>query len=169
VEGTAIIAREFGAQLAQSGVSEPVIEKAKRLLDHISILEEARIAASQAGTGALHDVTEGGLATALEEFSIAGGYGIAVQVPRIPIFPETDRLCRAMGIDPLGLIGSGSLLISCTAGSSEILLRKLAASGIPAAHIGTVLDERPGIRAFDGEAEVEWPRFAVDEIARLFA
>ncbi len=35
-------------------------------------MAEARIAAATAGTSAMHDVTEGGLATALEELSIAG-------------------------------------------------------------------------------------------------
>ncbi len=169
VEGTAIIAREFEHRLIEQGVASAVIDRAKAMLDHISVLPEALIAADTHGVSALHDVTEGGLATALEEFSIAGNFGIRIQIEQILIYPETEVLCSALHIDPLGLIGSGSLLISCRPTASTELLLQLHDGGIQAAHIGTVMDQPPGITAKEGQHQREWPRFAVDEITRLFA
>jgi hydrogenase expression/formation protein HypE len=76
---------------------------------------------------------------------------------------------RPLKIDPLGLIGSGSLLICCRPHATALLLERLDASHIRAARIGTVVEAPPGISAVDGEAAAPWPRFHVDEIARLFA
>jgi hydrogenase maturation factor len=169
VEGTAIIAREFEDQLLDQGVSQDTITQAKELISRISVIEEARIAADMDGVKALHDITEGGLATALEEFSIAGRFGIEVQVSRIPILPETEAVCLPFNIDPLGLIGSGSLLICCRPDVSEPLQDKCMSAGIDITHIGSVTNKSPGIVAIDGKTIVPWSRFAVDEITRLFA
>lgn len=168
IEGTALIAREFARQLAEAGVEDATIERAKSFISRISVIEEARIAAAVDGVKALHDITEGGIATALEEFSIAGGYGLAIAMNRIPILPETEAVCAPFQINPLGLIGSGSLLICCRPAGTDRLLAELEAAGIQAAVIGSVVDEKPGIVARHGQEVVDWPRFAVDEIARLF-
>ncbi len=169
VEGTAIIAREFGLQLTKLGLAAAEIEACRRFLDHISIIPEARIAAAVSGTSAMHDVTEGGLATALEELSAAGGFGIRVHLDQIPIFPETRRVCRLLGVQPLGLIGSGSLLICCRPGSCRRLETALLRAGIRAARIGEVLNKGPGIEAIRKGRPRRWATFEVDEIATLFS
>ena len=56
------------------GMSDEVLARCRRVLDQIGVMEEARIASACPGTRALHDVTEGGVATALSELSTAGGY-----------------------------------------------------------------------------------------------
>lgn len=168
IEGTALIAREFAAQLADSGIDHRTIAHAQSFLSRISVVEEAAIAAGTDGVKALHDVTEGGVATAIEEFSEAGACAIEVQVGDIPILPETEAVCAPFKLNPLGLIGSGSLLICCHPDSSEQLQKKLEAAGIEIALIGTVIDGTPGVVAKDGKAIIDWPRFVVDEITRLF-
>lgn len=169
IEGTAIIARDFEEQLSAFGIDQDTINKAKGFISQISVIEEARIAAAHDGVKSLHDITEGGLATSLEEFSIAGEHGIEVQVTQIPILQETEAVCLPFGLDPLGLIGSGSLLICCRPDVSEPLQQKLQAAGIDCALIGIVTTDTPGIVALDGEAIIPWPRFTVDEITRLFS
>lgn len=168
VEGTSIIARELGDQLQNKGMTAEEIDRCKAFLDEISILTEARIAASVPGTSAMHDITEGGLATALEELSIAGGHGIRVETEAIPIYPETRRIGELLSVDPLGLIGSGSLLIACRPDGAEALADAIRDAGITVTAIGEVTDEPPGIQAFREGVSVPWPRFEVDEIARLF-
>lgn len=168
VEGTAIMAREFGPRLAQAGIAATDIAAGRDLLDQIGILAEARIAAQDGLATAMHDVTEGGLAMALEELSIAGGHGIRVDMDRIPILDLTRRFCAALGLDPLGVIGSGSLLITCRAADGQRLSARLRAAKIAAEHIGEVLAAAPGITACRMDAPVRWPRFDTDEIARLF-
>lgn len=168
VEGTAILAREFGRRLKALGMTAGEIQSCRDFLDRISILPEAAAAAGE-GASAMHDVTEGGIATALAELSAAGGFALRVEMDRIPVFPETRRLCRLLGIDPLGLIGSGSLLICCRPGSAVRLAAGLRRKGIAVSRIGTVGRPGAGIQAFRGGRPATWPSFEVDEIARLFA
>jgi len=168
VEGTAIIAREFGGRLAQLGLPDAEIEKCREFLTDISIITEARIAAQFGATSAMHDVTEGGLATALEEMSIAGGHQIRIDLDAIPVFAETRKICRLLSIQPLGLIGSGSLLICCRESGCSSLMKSIRQNGIEVACIGEVRDPGQGIRAIKKGRSTDWPRFEVDEITKLF-
>lgn len=168
VEGTAIIAREFGDRLMGLGVTEDEIEKCRQFLFDISILEEAKIAGRSKGVSAMHDVTEGGLATALEELSIAGKHRIIVYMDMIPVYPQTENLCRLLDIDPIGLIGSGSLLICCRKDEAEHLMSRIQDAGIDVTCIGEVLEAGRGIEALKQEKPAYWPCFEVDEITRLF-
>jgi HAD superfamily hydrolase (TIGR01509 family) len=168
VEGTAIVAREFDARLLSKGLSRREINTGKGFLDRISIVPEARLAAADRLASAMHDVTEGGLATALEELSIAGGHRIRVDLDRIPYYPETRKMCALLGLNPLGLIGSGSLLICCRTEHCDRLLERLRAAGIAATVIGQVMAAGSGIDARRAGQSAEWPHFDVDEITRLF-
>ncbi len=172
VEGTAILARDFGEALTAWGLTGAQIEKCAALLTEpgISVLPESRIAAKSGCATAMHDVTEGGLATALEELSEAGGNRIRIFRDRIPVLEETQMLCLPLGIDPLGLIGSGSLLITCRPGEVGRLLAALREAGIDAACIGEVLGEGAGIEALacEGGKAAHWPKFPVDELARIY-
>ncbi len=170
IEGTSIIAREFGVKLRMLGMEPGAIERCRRLLEDpgISVRQEAEIAAASGSVSAMHDITEGGLSTALEELSIACRHRIRIRADRIPILTETAQICRLLNAAPLGLIGSGSLLICCRAEAAEGLGQAIRKAGIEAELIGEVLDEGAGIEAIDATgASVPWPRFDVDEIARL--
>lgn len=168
VEGTAIIARDFEKRLRGLGLTTIEIEQGQRFVDDISILEEASIAARFPGISAMHDVTEGGLATALMELSSAGGHRICVDMDHIPVFPVTAKICRLLGLDPLGLIGSGSLLICCRARNSESLMKEIQNVGIDATIIGWVSDRGRGVETIQEGSQRPWPFFEVDEITKLF-
>ena len=168
VEGTAIIAREMEHKLLSMGFSQSDIDACKTFLDHISILEEARIAKNIGGVTAMHDVTEGGLATAAYELSVAGQHRIQIDMNHIPVFSQTQRICDAFHISPLGLIGSGSLLICCSPHTKDDIISAIRNAGIDATCIGKVLEDGEGIMAKDGLKSVMWPEFKVDELARLF-
>ena len=168
VEGTAIIAREFGDRLEELGVSRKDMERSSRFLDFISVLDEARVAARIEGVSAMHDVTEGGLATALAELSIAGNHRIRVTIENIPIFKETIRICGLLKLDPLGLIGSGSLIICCRQYSADLVMAEIRKAGIAVKDIGEVRESGKGVEALQHRRPVPWPTFEVDEIARLF-
>ena len=167
IEGTGLIAREFRSQLIGAGMAESEIAECAAFLDRVGILAEAGIARSFPGVSAMHDVTEGGLATAVRELGAAGGRRLRLYVEKIPVYPQTRRLCAALGLDPLGLIGSGSLLITCSPGESGALLRAVAGEGIEVAVIGEVLGEGEGVEALRDGGAAEWPRFERDEVARL--
>jgi hydrogenase maturation factor len=168
VEGTAIIAREFGDRLSVLGMTESDIEASKQFLFSISILEEAQIARDCEGVSAMHDITEGGLATALMELSIAGKHRIRVHMDRIPVFPQTKKICTLLGIDPMGLIGSGSLLICSRKNETETIMGSIRNAGIDIACIGEVIEAGRGIEAVSKAGPAVWPSFEVDEITRLY-
>jgi len=167
VEGTALLAREHRSRLLATGVGVDEIEEARAFLDRIGILEEARIAGSFDGVTALHDVTEGGLATAVRELGAAGGRRLRLHMERIPVYPQTERFCSVLGLDPLGLIGSGSLLLSCSPADAGPLAEAIAAAGIEVTEIGEVLGRGEGIDASREGVRGEWPLFARDEVSRL--
>jgi hydrogenase maturation factor len=129
--------------------------------------DEARVARSFAGVTSMHDVTEGGLATAIRELGAAGGRRLRVHVDRIPVYPQTARVSSVLGIDPLGLIGSGSLLITCSSADAGPLAAAVADVGIEIADIGEVLEPGEGVEALNGGVPVEWPRFVRDEVSRV--
>ena len=169
VEGTAIIAREFSDRLSVLGMTESDIETCKQFLFSISILEEAQIARDCGGVSAMHDITEGGLATALMELSIAGEHRIRVNIDRIPVFPQTEKMCTLLGIDPMGLIGSGSLLICSRKNETEMIMDSIQNAGIDIARIGEVMETGRGVEAVSKAGPAAWPSFEVDEITRLYS
>jgi hydrogenase maturation factor len=168
IEGTSILAREKSAELAGE-FGEAFLRGCRRLADDpgISVLEEARIAVRSGRVHSLHDPTEGGLANALHEVAAAAGCGVSVEEDRIPVLEECRLLCEHFGLDPLGLIASGSLLITVETSDSEKVIRSLQKAGIPAAKIGTITRKEQGVKIVRFGRLRDLPRFERDEIARI--
>ena len=87
----------------------------------------------------MHDVTEGGVLGSLLEMSIASKLGFQLDREKVPIDPSTVDICSKLGIDPLRLIGSGSLLIACTKIDSSEVIAELKAAKISCTEMGTFL------------------------------
>ena len=170
IEGTAIIARER-ADLARSVLSAESQARCAGLLRDpgISVVRDARAALEVGGVHAMHDPTEGGVATGVWELAEAAGVGIVIEQRALNVLPECARLCESIGLDPLGLIASGALLISARADRVPDIVSALEARGIAAAIVGEVDDSGSGcrLRSTDGALR-PLPRFDRDEIARLF-
>ncbi len=169
VEGTAIIARELGERLRGS-LPEALLRRAAAFLHEpgIGIVREAAILTDTGHVHAMHDPTEGGVAGGLWELCAAAGVGAVVEAEALPFYAETRAICEVLGLDPLGLIASGSLLAAVEAEAAEAVLTALHAAGIEATRIGTVTAEADLLlRERDGRLR-PFPRFARDEIARLF-
>ncbi|MBN1936873.1 MAG: hydrogenase expression/formation protein, partial [Anaerolineae bacterium] len=90
VEGTAIMALEKAADL-QGRFSADFLARCRGFLHDpgISVLREAQIAVQNATVHAMHDPTEGGVATGLWELAAASGVGLEVDEAAIPVFEET--------------------------------------------------------------------------------
>ena len=169
VEGTAILAREAAETLREAGVGEEVLARAARLLFEpgISVRREAEIAC-EAGARSMHDPTEGGLATGLLEMASASGLGLRVDAARIPVLPECRMLCDALGLDPMGLIASGSLLAAVPPDRAAGLIDALGDAGIEAWEIGRFTEPSAGLKLETDLGVEELPRFDRDELARYF-
>jgi hydrogenase maturation factor len=167
VEGTALLAQERAEQLIPL-IGDDLVRRASHLLHDpgISVVEDCAAALSVKGVTALHDPTEGGLATAIREIAAPAGLGASVLGDHIPVLPETVAVCEALGLDPLGLLASGSLLIAVSRKLAADVRVAIGASGIPVAEIGVLTEEKEFRITRDGVVE-PLPDFAVDEIARL--
>lgn len=171
IEGTAILARESAQDLRNAGVEQGVIDQAAGLLfaPGISVAADARIAVQAADVHAMHDPTEGGLATGLLELATAAGVGLTVDLDRIPILDECRTLCQALGLDPIGLIASGALLVALPPQDVPSLIEALAEEGIEAAEIGRVTAQKDGLKLRVGREDQTLPVFERDELARWFS
>jgi hydrogenase maturation factor len=134
----------------------------------ISVMAEALSAAEVGGVHAMHDPTEGGVATGLQELSLAANVGLEIFADRLPYHPDCLTLCQRFGLDPLGIIASGSLLIAADPGFAPAIQNRLADIGIQVARIGRVRPPEFGLQLVGPEGKRPLPTFARDEIAKLF-
>jgi hydrogenase maturation factor len=168
-EGTAVIAGEFPEMLMENGMTEEEVQKAAAFADEISIAPEAQAAVKTGAVTAMHDVTEGGIAAALYELSVAGKRRLQLDLQRITIHPMTEKVCKAAGLDPLGLIGSGCLLLTCREDGGGSLERAFRERGISYAIIGKVMGEGADLDVRKAGEPAEMPEFETDEITRLYS
>jgi hydrogenase maturation factor len=169
VEGTAIMAREREQELGALFSAE-FLRRCKGFLHDpgISVVRDALIAAEAAPVHAMHDPTEGGVATGLWELALASGVGLEVDAARIPVFEETQLLCEALELNPLGVIASGALLIAVSSADVEAVRTALIGAGIEVEPIARATPPEQGcvLRMLQGLEPL--PRYDQDEIARLF-
>lgn len=152
IEGTAILASDFRDALLDAGVDESVIDSGASFFEEISVMPAAAVLGPVAT--AMHDPTEGGVLNGLVELACASGVRIDVASGDVPVRPETERLCAAMGVDPVRVFGSGALLATVPADAVDDALAALDEDGIEASRVGTVTapssEEDPGV-VYDGE------------------
>ncbi len=170
VEATAIIAREKRQELMARGYTADYLDRCAAFLQRpgISVVRDARIAAAAGTVRALHDPTEGGVATGLFELATASQVGLEIFSDALHLASESACLCREYGLDPLGVISSGALLIGCAADAATDIVGALKEAGIPARQIGTAQPQEFGLCLRGAAGLVPLPRFDVDEITRLF-
>lgn len=170
LEGAAILARQKEHDLRARGVPARTIARAKQFLraPGLSVVPEAEIACELATVHAMHDPTEGGIATALVELAEAAGVGLRIDATRVMVLPEGRALCDAFGLDPLGTIASGALLLTLDPADAGIVIHALAREAIDCHFIGQVVDRAQGVTLVDGNRQWPMPVFPQDEIAKLF-
>ncbi len=101
IEGTALLARERTPELV-AALGEATVSRAAKLLrlPGISIVRDARAILESEGVTALHDPTEGGIATAIHEIASASRCGAEILEEAVPVLSETKAICTHFGLDP---------------------------------------------------------------------
>jgi hydrogenase maturation factor len=167
IEGTALLARERANDLIPA-IGEQVVHRAAKLLrlPGISIVRDAATVLAVDGVTALHDPTEGGIATAIHEIASASQCGADVLADSLPVLPETTAICAHFGIDPLGLLSSGALLIAAAPQHRRSIELASSDAGIPITRIGRLTEMSEGVTMISGAGRVDLPRFDSDEITR---
>jgi hydrogenase expression/formation protein HypE len=169
IEGTAILAREM-FDLRRRIDADLRARSARLLVDPGISVVSAALAAANVGevVHAMHDPTEGGLVTGLFELASPAGLGLRVIREHIPVFPETDTICRALGLDPLKLLASGALLVAVSPEGADSVRSAIEARGIPVKVIGEVRPQSEGITIVTNGTGHPLTLPDRDEIARAF-
>jgi len=167
IEGTSILAREKEAELQTKGIPPTLIVKAKNFIfdPGIDILRPALVASDTVPIHSMHDPTEGGLINGVVEMAWASQREITVDLERVYIYEEARILCRAYGLDPLGVIASGALLLAISASDLLALQNAFQRVSIPFQVIGKVRQGPARVLTKDGKEIHPFPR---DEILKIY-
>ncbi len=168
LEGTSILAHDFGDQARQFGLSGEDLQSARNLMEEVSVVQDA-LTLAEHGASAMHDVTDGGILENLLEMAHASEAGIEVDRAQLPIPDIVKRFARAFDFDPLAMISSGTLTAAVPASRAQSALAALHAKGIRAVEIGQVVEGR-GVSIQDGDEKIHHTELQAekDELARLW-
>ncbi|MCP5026077.1 MAG: hydrogenase assembly protein HupF [Actinomycetia bacterium] len=128
----------------------------------ISVVEAA-LAAATLGATAMHDPTEGGLASGLHEIAEASGVAITINPDEVAWHPAAVAIVEAAGANPWATLASGTLLATFRPDTAPSAVSELGRLGHVAAVIGEAHEGR-GVTDLAGAA-MGWPDR--DEVARL--
>jgi hydrogenase maturation factor len=168
IEGTAILATECGGDLRRAGVGNETLARAAAYLEDpgISVVSAARALCGSLDVHSLHDITEGGIVTALREVATASDLGVVFEAESTPVLRECEEICGSLKIDPMGLLGSGALLATMSAIDAPRALRALDSIGVNGWEIGQMIEKADGMWLIDRHGEHQLPEFRRDELAR---
>jgi hydrogenase expression/formation protein HypE len=152
IEGTSILSK---LDTVRDNLSVSVVRNAESLIRKLSVVRDAQLSFSTGKVHAMHDITEGGTLGSLVEMSEASGLGFELERDLVPVEDSTQKISELLSIDPLKLIGSGSLLIACSQGSQDQVIRLLKRNGIECATIGRFVPKKAGriLKFKDGHSE----------------
>jgi hydrogenase maturation factor len=167
IEGTSIIGREKEAELLGRGLTSSFIQKAKNFIfdPGIDILQAARVACDAVSVHSMHDPTEGGLINGVVEMALASEKEIVVDLEKVRIYEESRILCQEYGLDPLGVIASGSLLLTVSSSDLSRLQKAFEKASIPVQVIGQLQKGPARVLAMNGK---EIKPFSRDEILKIY-
>lgn len=169
IEATAILAREFPGRLSET-LDPTELEQAQNYLydPGISVLKEALLAVETARVTAMHDPTEGGLATALWELAQASGCSLHFDPQAVYVPDLSRRVCEIFDLDPFAAIASGALLLTAPADDAVQIRLALESQNITCVEIGHVEPGPPNVLQRTAAGLQSLPRPARDEIAKVF-
>lgn len=170
IEGTSIIAREKETELLERGIASSLIRRAKSFIfkPGIDVLRAARIACDIASVHSMHDPTEGGLINGIIEMALASGKEIEVDFEKVLIYKESRILCQEFGLNPLGVIASGALLLTISPSDLLTIQKVFKGVSIPLQAIGRVQKGPARVLAINGKGRKELKPFLQDEILKIF-
>lgn len=167
IEGTSILAREKGSELLAKGIPSPLIEKARNFIfdPGIDILQAALVACEAVPVHSMHDPTEGGLINGVVEMALASEKELEVDFEKVHIYEESRILCQEYGMDPLGVIASGALLLTISPSDASRLEVAFQKASIPFQVIGKVRQGPARVLTKDGN---EIDLLSRDEILKIY-
>ncbi len=167
IEGTSIIAREKETELLAKGIHPSLIQKAKAFIFNpgIDVLQAAHLACDSVPVHSMHDPTEGGLINGVVEMAWASEKEIEVDFEKVHIYEASQILCKEYGLDPLGVIASGALLLSISSKDLPLLQTVFQKAAMNVQVIGKVKQGPARVLTMNGKEIKSFPR---DEILKIY-
>ncbi|TYT62538.1 AIR synthase family protein [Natrialba swarupiae] len=137
VESVGLLSTLFGDRIA---VSEDVLADAQERLEDVYCVRDALTAAAAGPVTAMHDVTEGGLAGALNEMADGAGARFEIDREAVPMRPGVREVCETLEIDPWAATSCGSLAIAVDPAGVDAVRGALEDRGTVVAEIGRVTE-----------------------------
>ncbi len=164
VEGAVLLALELDPARTR-GLDPSLLAAAAAAIDDPGIsVVAAALTAAELGATAMHDPTEGGLASALHELATAAGLRLRLDRDQVIWFAPGVALCRAFGADPWATLGSGAILAAFRPDEAHRAIHGLRAKGFDVASIALAEEGPAGVVDTAG-APLAWPDR--DELSRL--
>ncbi len=141
IEATSTLARSFPRYLGER-VGTDAVRRASSMTRLCTTVEDARTARGAGlggeGVSSMHDATEGGVLGALQEMATASAKAFVVDPEKVRVTDEAKAVCEAFGIDPLGTMGEGALLLTCARERVPEVERRMSRAAIPVTEVGYV-------------------------------
>jgi hydrogenase expression/formation protein HypE len=165
ISATGILARAFPDKVRQA-LGESLLKRAADHFRLISASADAQTAVAfgtgVSGVSAMHDVTEGGVLSALYELAYASSLGVVINKNRIEVSPETKAICELFSLDPYITLGEGALVIACSSNKSAEIVEALRSNGTRCSIVGELVDSGQGVKVVDEGREIQIQGVSVD-------
>lgn len=165
-EGVGIIAWDFEKKLLEEGVSEDIVNAAKKLIHEVSVVDIALKIIDYVNT--MHSAVEGGILQALREVAIASRSAVIIDKDKIRLEEPVRVVTSQMRLDPLKLLSGGCIIVTVPPNSQKEFEKVAEDLGKSFSLIGYVV-EGGGEVFVNSENGVEVIRDdLVDEIYKLW-
>lgn len=141
----------------------------QNLVNMQTCVKEASLLAKIEGVHAMHDTTEGGLVTALNEMAETSNLGFVVNLEKIPVLKEVRILQKCFNLSQrelLSISSTGTLLVAVNPKIKEHVLQELRAQNIEVNLIGTFTKNKKRLIQF-GKKKTAFPKVAEDPYAKI--
>ena len=136
-----------------------------------SCVREALLLAKVGGVHAMHDATEGGFVSALNELAEASELGFGVDFEEIPIPPEVNKLqewFRLSDEQVLAMSSTGTIMVAVDAQAREKVVNTLAKKGFSAYFLGEFTKNKNRI-LLRSNKEMAFPKTAHDPYGMILS
>lgn len=165
-EGVGIIAWDFEKKLLEEGISEELVNAAKKLIYEVGIVGVALEIVDYVST--MHNAVEGGILQALHEIAVASRSAVVVDKDRIWLEEPVRAITSRMNVDPLKLLSGGCIIVTVPPDYRKEFEKAVENLGRPYNLIGYVKEGR-GEVFVNSKNGVEVVRSdLVDEIYKLW-
>ena len=173
-EGASILITDFPGLVKECELGEDEINNLNIDAKDLSIVKPACILAENQLVSSMHDATEGGIIGALVEMAKAAKTNITVYKNKILVNPTIKKLSSCLGLDPLKLISSGTLLAGILPDKVNKVVDLLKKHGFQVSIIGKATSkctnpEECGVNLIlEDETVNRFEEPPIDEISRVW-